>query len=178
MIGKRCPDKISNAKLYWYCKTYPISLRTTELRWQKFGHILKLDQNTPAYTSMLYYFLASSIGLYKGVDRTTIVTTINRDINRVKTFSNEIYTICQFFRKHSDALGLCTWYTIFHEHCCIQRKSAKTEKTYYLCCQADKTYVNMLWMRIGYYYYFPDYQTFFNASEFYGDLWVLSGSVY
>ena len=53
---------------------------------------------------MLYYFLASSIGLYKGVDRTTIVTTINRDVNRVKTFSNEIYTICQFLRKHSDAL--------------------------------------------------------------------------
>ena len=103
MIGKIYPDKISNAKLYEKCKTYPISLQITELRWQKFGHILRLDQNTPAYTSMLYYFSTSSVGLYKGADRTTIVTK-NRDINRAKTFSNEMYTICPFLRKCSDAL--------------------------------------------------------------------------
>ena len=39
MIGKRYPDKISNAKLFEKCKTYPISRQITELRWQKFGHI-------------------------------------------------------------------------------------------------------------------------------------------
>ena len=83
---------------------YPISLQITELRWQKFGHILRLDQNTPAYTSMLYYFSTSSVGRYKGAHRTTIVTTINRDINRAKKFSNEIHTICLFLQKHSDAL--------------------------------------------------------------------------
>ena len=91
VIGKRYLDKISNAKLYEKCKTYLISLQITEMRWQKFRHILILDQNTPAYTSMLYYFSTSSVGLYKGADRRTIVTTINRDINRAKTFSNEIY---------------------------------------------------------------------------------------
>ena len=96
MIGKRYPDKISNAKLYEKCKTYPISLQTIELRRQKFGHILKLDQNTPAYASMLYYFSKLSVGLYKRADLTTIVTTINRDTNRAKTFSNEMYTICPF----------------------------------------------------------------------------------
>ena len=56
VIGKRYPDKISNAKLYEKCKTYPISLQIIELRWQKFGHILRLDQNIPADISMLYYF--------------------------------------------------------------------------------------------------------------------------
>ena len=40
VIGKRYSDKISNKKLYEKCKTYPISLHITELRWQKFGHIL------------------------------------------------------------------------------------------------------------------------------------------
>ena len=104
VIGKIYLDKISNAKLYEKCKTYPISLQITELRWQKFGHILRLDQNTPAYTSMLYYFSTSSVGRYKRADRTTIVTTINRDINRAKKISNEIHTICPFLQKHSDAL--------------------------------------------------------------------------
>ena len=68
VIGKRYPDKISNAKLYEKHKTYLISLLITEVRWQKFGHILRLDQNTPACSSMLYYFSTSSVGLYKGVD--------------------------------------------------------------------------------------------------------------
>ena len=39
---------------------------------------------------MLYYFSTSSVGLFKGADQTTIVTTINRNINRAKTFSNKI----------------------------------------------------------------------------------------
>ena len=48
----------------------------------------------------------SSLHLYVvllGADRTTTVTTINRDIHRAKT-SNDIYTICSFLEKHSDAL--------------------------------------------------------------------------
>ena len=101
MIGKRYPDKILNAKLNEKCKTYPISLQITALRRQNFGHILRLDQNTPAYTSMLLYFSMSSVGLYKGADRTTILTTINRDINRAKIFSNEMHAIFPFFHEHS-----------------------------------------------------------------------------
>ena len=42
VIGKRYPDKISNAKLNKKCKAYPISLQITELRWQKIRHILRL----------------------------------------------------------------------------------------------------------------------------------------
>ena len=55
--------------------------KITGPRWQRFEHILRLDQNTPAFSSMLYYFSILSAGLYKGGDQTTIVTTINRDIN-------------------------------------------------------------------------------------------------
>ena len=61
VICKRYPDKISNAKLYEKCKTCPIILQITELRLQRFEHILRLDQNTPAYTSTLYYFSTSSV---------------------------------------------------------------------------------------------------------------------
>ena len=42
VIRKRYPDKISNAKLYEKCKTYPISLQITELRWQK---LAKTEKN-------------------------------------------------------------------------------------------------------------------------------------
>ena len=144
VIDKRYPDKISNAKLYEKCKTYPISLQITELRWQKFGHILRLDRDTPAYTSMLYYFSTSSVGLYRGADRTTIVTTLNRDINRPKIFSNEIYIICPFLRKHSDALLSANDIYPF-TNIAVERGNWQRLKKLIICAaKADKTYVNLL----------------------------------
>ena len=60
------------------------------------------------YTSLHLYvvfmFDVISRQVFRGADRTTILTTINRDINRAKAFSNEMYTICPFLRKCSDAL--------------------------------------------------------------------------
>ena len=139
MIAKRYPDKISNAKLYERCKTYPISQQITELRWQKFGHILRLDQNTPAYTSMLYYFSTSSVSLQKGADRTTIVKTINKDINRAKTFSSEIYTICPFLRKHSDALVSADDIRSFTNIATERENWQKLRKLIICAAKADKT---------------------------------------
>ena len=148
VIGKRYPDKISNAKLYEKGKTYPISLQITALRWQKLGHILRLDQNTPVYTSMLYYFSTSSVGLHKGADRTTIATTINRDINRAKNFSNEMYTICPFLPKHSDALVSA------HDIRTLLQteKIGKSWKNLLFVLPKQSKHVNLLWMQIGYYY--------------------------
>ena len=146
VIGKRYPDKISNAKLYEKCKTCPISLQITELRWQKFGHILRLDKDTPAYTSMLYYFSASSVGLYKGADRTTIVTAINRDIKRTKTFSNGMYTICPFLQKNSDRIVSAHDIRSFTNIATERENWQKLKKLIIIICvaKADKTCVNLL----------------------------------
>ena len=144
VIGKRYPDKISNAKLYEKCKTCPISLQITELRRQKFGHILRLDKDTPAYTSMLYNFSASSVGLYKGADRTTIVTAINRDIKRTKTFSNGMYTICPFLQKNSDRIVSAHDIRSFTNIATERENWQKLKKLIICVAKADKTYVNLL----------------------------------
>ena len=131
---------MSNAKLYEKCKTYAINLQITELRWQRFGHILKLDQNTPAHIFVSYCFSTSSVGLYKGANRTTIVTTINR----AKTFSNEIYTICPFLRKHSDALVSPHDIHSFTNTATDRENWQKLKKLIICAAKADKTYVNLL----------------------------------
>ena len=124
--------------------TYPISLQITELRWQKFGHILRLDPNTPAYNAMLYYFSTSSAGSYKGAERTTIVKTLNRDINRAKTFSREIFTICPFLRQHSDAL-VSTHDIYSFTNIAKERVNWQKLKKLIICAaKAEKTYVNLL----------------------------------
>ena len=88
---------------------------------------------------MLYYFSTSSVSLYKGADRTTIVTTINRDINRAKTFSNEIYTICPFLRKHSDALVSAHDIRSFTNIATDRENWQKLKKLIICATKADKT---------------------------------------
>ena len=84
VLGKRYPDKISNKNLYETCKSKPISIEIAKQRWPLFGHILRLEVDTPAYQSMLYYFQYLPKESYTGGKRTTIVTTLNRDLELVK----------------------------------------------------------------------------------------------
>ena len=52
--------------------------------WRLFGHILRLPRDTPVNKAMEFYFEPSLKNTFKGRPRTTIVTTINRDIERTK----------------------------------------------------------------------------------------------
>ena len=93
---------------------------------------------------MLYYFSTSSVGLYRGADRTTIVTTLNRDINRAKIFSNEIYIVCPFLRKRSDSL-LSTNDIYSFTNIAVERGNWQKLKKLIICAaKADKTFVNLL----------------------------------
>ena len=49
-----------------------------------FGHVLRMEENTPARKAMKYYFQVPAAKKYRGRQRATIVTTLNRDIERTK----------------------------------------------------------------------------------------------
>ena len=70
--------------------------------------------------------------------------TLMEKKNRAKTFSNEIYTICSFLRKHSDALvsahGICSFTNIATD----REDWQKLKKLIICAAKADKTYVNLL----------------------------------
>ena len=91
------PHRISTKNLYKRCKAKPISLEILKQRWQKFGHILRLHKETPAYKSMLYYFDFTAKRRFKGHPKTTLVTTLDQDINRAKSNLKK----CNFIRQHS-----------------------------------------------------------------------------
>jgi len=88
MVGIQWPHKRSNKKLYKITKSEPISKTITERRWKLFGHILRLLAKCPARKAMQYYFEHRTSKKYLGRKRTTIVTTINKDIKQ----ANEKYT--------------------------------------------------------------------------------------
>jgi len=105
VIGKKYPDKISNKNLYETCNSKPISLDILKQRWQLFGHILRLKPNVPAYQAMVYYFEYVPKPNIRGGKRTTIVTTLNNDIEMMKKKNGE--ACCAkypFLRRHSETL--------------------------------------------------------------------------
>ena len=50
-------------------------------RWRYFGHVLRLDRNTPAAKAMKFYFIKiEGSKKFRGRPRNMIVTTLNDDI--------------------------------------------------------------------------------------------------
>ena len=84
MIGIHWPHKISTSKLYKVTGTKPLSITKTESRWKLLGHILRLPANCPARKTMRYYFQKRTNKIFRGRRRTTIVSTLNEDIKRIK----------------------------------------------------------------------------------------------
>ena len=106
VIGKKYPDRISNNKLYERCKCSPITIDIAKRRWQKFGHILRLNENVPANEAMRYYFSYNTNQSFRGRPRYTIVTQLNDDVKLAKSLFPEMYEKYPFIRKHSNIL-LC-----------------------------------------------------------------------
>ena len=93
MLRIRWPHRIHNARLYELTNESPISLFVTRQRWTLLGHILRQEVDTPANQAMDFYFEETVYVSFQGHDaihgvanrggvRTTLATTIDRDIKR------------------------------------------------------------------------------------------------
>ena len=88
LIGKKYPNKISNQNLYKRCDERPISIDILKGRWRLFGHVLRCSDETPAVQAMKFYFEESE-KKFRGKPRESIVTTLNKDINRAKSINRD-----------------------------------------------------------------------------------------
>ena len=92
VIGVYYPHRITSKKLYELTNTRPLTIDITQARWKMFGHALRMGDNTPARKAMDYFFKVPQASKYKGRKRATIVSTLNRDIERT-TGQNEEFAI-------------------------------------------------------------------------------------
>ena len=104
VIVKQYPDRISNKKLYEKFKCKPITIEIAKWRWQKFAHILKLNENVPTNEVIIYHFTHSMKQSFRGKHRTTLVTQLNKGINLVKMKYLEVNEKFRFIRRHSNVL--------------------------------------------------------------------------
>ena len=83
-LNIKYPHVIRSKKLYRITKSYPISADIAKSRWKLFGHTLRMNKDTPARKAMKFYFEEIHGKKFRGRKRTTIVTTLNRDIELTK----------------------------------------------------------------------------------------------
>lgn len=78
------PHKITSKHLYKVTQTYPISPDIVKARWKMFGHTLRMHPDSPARKAMKFYFEERTERKFRGRKRSTIVSTLNRDITNTK----------------------------------------------------------------------------------------------
>ena len=95
VIGVFFPHKIRNEELYKVTKTRPLTIDITRARWKMLGHVLRLNENTPARKAMKWFFLIpEGVRRFRGRKRATIVTTLNRDIERTRRVNKDFRLPC------------------------------------------------------------------------------------
>ncbi len=76
---------MSNHQLYTIAKSRPLIIDIITSRWRLLGHILRQPIQAPAQSALSYYCREeTNCKRYPGGRRTTIITTINRDIHKTK----------------------------------------------------------------------------------------------
>ena len=76
---------MKSKNVYRLTKQKPISIEITERRWEMLGHVLRMLNDTPARKAMKFFFeTRESTTKFRGRKRASIVTTINRDIEKTK----------------------------------------------------------------------------------------------
>ena len=85
--------RMRNRRLYEQCKSNPVSQEIAKSRMRLFGHVLRLNQQTPAQKSMQFYFENHDQSRqFRGKPRTTIATVINKEIsNAALQHNNPLY---------------------------------------------------------------------------------------
>ena len=71
---------------------FTLTIDITQAKWKMFGHVLRMNENTPARKAIKHYFQLPQAAKYRGRKRATIVSTFNRDIERTREL-NERFAI-------------------------------------------------------------------------------------
>ena len=99
-------DKVTNNTLYTRTKSLPLSTLARQARWRLFGHILRLNNFTPANQNMQMH-LTSTEPKRKGKPKANFVSTLGKDCQRIGAFS--ISSLDDLVYLHETAQDRPTW---------------------------------------------------------------------
>ena len=74
-------DKISNVKLYEKSRTIPISITIMTMRWQYFGKILRMPEDSPPQQALIFAIIGSKkLKSRRGRHQTNLYETLKKEV--------------------------------------------------------------------------------------------------
>jgi hypothetical protein len=133
------PQTITNTDLYKLCKSRPVHIEITKHRWRLFGHILRLDEEVPAFRNMMNYY-SNPDQLPKNRGRTTnnLPTTLHSDLRLI---GMKLLTLDDLLYLQKIAEDRKEWQILYGK---ILRKKTKTAREELL-----ETEMRSRWQRIA-----------------------------
>ena len=105
-------DKVPNNTLYTRTNSLPLSTLARQARWRLFGHILRLNNFTPANQSMQMH-LTSTEPKRRGKPKANFVSTLRKDCQRIGAFSLSSLDDVDYL--HETAQDRPTWNLLVRE---------------------------------------------------------------
>ena len=118
------PNTISNDALYERCKSRPLTERIEKSRWTMLGHILRSNNDTPAYQSFLFAaFGCMNLKGRRGRHRSNLYDLIvKRDLNKRHIYLNNESDFENLVNLARDKIG---WKALFLTSGHIGRKNQR-----------------------------------------------------
>ena len=124
------PYVISKDNLYKRCCTEPLGLVIRRLRWNLFGHILRLQPKTPAQVAIDFYCDTSDVSKRRGRAQTTLPVLLFNEYHAFKQNKKQSsyrqkphLTIRELRKIANDRLG---WKVLVKNVCETNNKLSKT----------------------------------------------------
>ena len=102
VLNIKYPVIVKSVELYVITSEQHISLQILNHRWRLFGHILRLNSQTPARKAMSQYFTESTVPKFPGRQRITLPLTIDRDICRAVVSNTITFDDILSFKSNDD----------------------------------------------------------------------------
>ena len=81
IVNIKYPKRISNNKLYELTNVRPLSERINRSRWSMLGHVLRMSENTPAYSALVFAVVYSNkLKGRVGKHQSNILATLKSDL--------------------------------------------------------------------------------------------------
>ena len=101
-----------------------LSIDIMRNRWKLFGHALRMDEDIPAYKSMLHYFTGSQAGRFRGRPRVNMPLKLDQDLKKFATDVGRLTSLDDLYMLRGLAHQRRRWINAVEKMCA----AAKAEK--------------------------------------------------
>ena len=126
VLNVKYPVRMRNRKVYEITQEEMLSIDLLRSRWRLFGHVLRMDEEAPAFKSMLHYYSSSKAPKFRGRPRVNLPWKLDQDLGKFCTDGLQLKSLDDLRRLEVVAHDRKKWKNLVETMCVV----AKAEKNF------------------------------------------------